>query len=250
MHRSFLIVNEEFYNFAFASQVTEKGGLIKVSTCFLLKASDLHDFTVDGPTDPRLFDDQFLEQAKSHIEQMLEIKNPGRLMIFNKQDLRIFLVMMKDPAKWEEAKLFILGHELEHLRLKHSYDSDVQNYGKEKIIAFSMSTALFAWLCVSGTSIPYSLCWTSVAGLVSKWALISWKKWHLTETHELEADNGARDKIKKVDGWNHFLTTIRECNKASRHTSTILSLAFTAKGEWFPLGQLTRYGSFSARLQK
>lgn len=245
----FLEVNNTFYEYVFVAQMTETGGRIEVPPYYLLKAADLTDFAVSGPYDPKLFDEEFLKRAKCHIETILEIKDSPKLRFFDKQALRIFLVLMRDPEKWEAAKLFIFGHELEHLRLHHTYDDIVRSDTNEKFSALAVSCALFAYLYSSGKSIPRSLVWASVAGLTAKWTLTKWSEGRYKETKEFAADKGSAEKTQKIEGFAHYLTTIIECNKASRQASKIYSTCFTTDGEWRLYSLFSRYASYAGRLK-
>lgn len=245
----FLEVNNTFYEYVFVRQMTETGGRIEIPPYYLLKASDLTDFAVSGPSDPKLFDEEFLKKAKCHIETILEIKDSQKLGFFDKQALRIFLVSMRDPEKWEAAKLFIFGHELEHLRLHHLYDRFARSDTNERFSALAVSCALFAYLYSSGKSVPRSLAWASVAGLVSKWAMTKWCEQRIKEVQEAAADKAAVEKTHSLEGFTHYLTTIVECNKASRHASKIYSTFFCSQGEWRLVHLFSRYISYAGRIK-
>ena len=234
----FLQVDEGFYCGAKSRQVTERGGVILVYPFFLLESSDLVDFQVSGLEDPKLFDDRFLEKAKSHIEKILDIKKPDEFAIFNKKDFSLFLYLIQKPEQWEEAKRFILSHELEHLYLKHQYKDLENNRPAEKIAACSVSAASLGYLHLIQYSLPISLLWAAAAGMTAKWALTKWNKSYEIHSQELEADRGAVKKLQNMEGLEYIMKSKIEFNKASRKVSIFFSALNSSQGEsfWDKLG--------------
>lgn len=224
-------IQDGLYVSAEAQQVTEKGGLILVYSLLLLEPSDLVDFQITGVNDPKLFDDQFLERAKKHIEKILDIKEENRLAIINKKELGLFLFLAQDPEKWEKAKKFIFCHELEHIYQKHTYKKLENQQPTGTYLATSISTSLLGYFGVLEQILPTSLLWTVAVASTSKWMWTRWNESCGRHANELEADWGAVKQLKNIEGIDYMIKTKMEFNKVARTSSSFFSLIYNSQGE-------------------
>jgi hypothetical protein len=240
-------IRDDLYISAEAIQVTEKGGLILVYPLMLVEPQDLVDFQITGINDPKLFDDQFLESVKKHIEKILDIKE-NKLAIFNKKELGFLLLLMQNPEKWEKAKKFILCHELEHIHQKHTYKKLANQRPTGTYLAISISTSLLGYFDALEQILPSSLLWTVAAAATSKWVWTKWNESCERYAIELEADRGAVNQLKNIEGIDYMMKSKMEFNKVARASSSFFSLIYNSQGESL-LDKFGNYPSLQERLK-
>ncbi len=121
-------------NIAEANYVDDLNKEVFYNYFFLIEPEDFpEELKLKNDDDSRLFDDTYLFRVAEKIKETLGIPSSLILTDETKNTLRIILKLMINPDKCNQAKQFVLAHEISHLFYKHhlKFENEAQK-GKWK----------------------------------------------------------------------------------------------------------------------
>jgi peptidase M48-like protein len=204
---------------------------ISLPYLFLIKTSDIpEEFRISGLSDPRLQSDDFIQKVADWTYKFFgkQVKKP--LTLLEKETLKIFLLYIQDPEQSENAKEFVLAHEIGHLFHQH---------GEGAPELFSLATLFKATSLILLVSLATLLCpvqflWAVLgisAALTAGFVMLLIREMHRSRSFEKEADLvAAKFSERARRGGIYLFETFIKGQKQSRDRHMGLRFLFSADG--------------------